>query len=223
MVQSRTTHTIGFMGMVVLVIGLSGSALAKSGPPGNNPGQPFAEILAQIGILNDKIDALQGPGATGPCDIPPVWGKKIAGADRFVAVLDGAAYCDQETGLVWEQSPAPIQASWQSAISHCATLEVDDRKGWSLPIREQLATLVDTQSALCAGGAPCLPDGHPFSDVIPDLYWSASTNVGDPSSASTVLFSSGFVGFIPKVDSNPLAWCVRGGQSFDGIEHDALN
>jgi len=74
---STTKFMLGVLGVIAVVVGLSGPALAA--PPENNPGQPFAGILAQIGILNDKIDALPGPGATGPCNIPRVWGKKIAG------------------------------------------------------------------------------------------------------------------------------------------------
>jgi len=59
----------GVLGVGVVLLGLSGPVLAA--PPASNPGQPFAEILAQIGILNDKLDVLQGdvdnlPGALGP-------------------------------------------------------------------------------------------------------------------------------------------------------------
>lgn len=222
--------TIRPMGIAVFLAAcLALPAWVWAAPPSSNPGQPFAEILAQIEILNDKIDALPDPGATGPCDIAPVWGKKIVGPDRFVPVLDGGAYCDKETGLVWEAAPTIMggpdndgRQNWVSAISHCANLEVDDRKGWSLPMREQLATLVDTQSGLCAGGGLCLPDGHPFSDVQSALYWSASTSANIPHAAWLVRFDDGLVTFSSK-GSNLHAWCVRGGQSFDGNTHTTLH
>ena len=167
----------------------------------------------------------------GP-NIPPVWGKKIAGADRFEAVLDGAAYCDKETGLVWEARAGDTdgdmdvdnddRVSWTEAISHCSRQEVDDRKGWALPLREQLATLVDTQSALCTGGGSCLPDDHPFSDVQSGFYWSATTVAGNPAFAWGVDFNDGSVfSFNKGVD--PYAWCVRGDQSFDGNTHTTLH
>jgi hypothetical protein len=226
-----TKSMLGALGATAaLLVGLSGPAVAQ-GPPGNNPGQPFEEILAAIGILNDKIDALPGPGATGPCDIPPVWGKKIAGADRFVAVLDGSAYCDQETGLVWEGAPDIIGGpnnngtrNWVRAIGHCANLEVDGRKGWQLPLREQLASLVDTTGTGVDGnGNPVkLPDGHPFQDVQSAPYWAASVSVDFPLAAWLVGFSSGFVTSINKGNSQR-AWCVRGAQSFDGNTHETVH
>jgi len=197
------------------------------------------DIAAALAALQADIAALQGtvealPAGAGPCEVPPVWGKKFAGADRFVAVLDGAAYCDQETGLVWEGSPDITGGpngngtrTWNSAISHCANLEVDDRKGWALPMREQLATLVDTTSSTCTGGAGsiCLPDVHPFSGVQSAGYWSATSNLGSPTFAWLIDFFNGDVNDGFKDNDNTLnvaAWCVRGGQSFDGNTHDRL-
>jgi hypothetical protein len=157
-----------------------------------------------------------------------VWGKKIAGADRFVAVLDGGAYCDQETGLVWEAAPGDTngdmvvdnddRVNWTGAISHCAHLEVDGRKGWSLPMREQLMTLVDSSNS-----GPALPTGHPFSGVQSAGYWSATTSASNPTFAWLVLFGTGNVGFNIKGSGSHHAWCVRGGQSFDGNTHDTLH
>ena len=145
-------------------------------------------------------------------------------------VLDGAAYCDQETGLVWEGSPDITggpnndgERNWRDAISHCARLEVDDRKGWALPLREQLATLVDTQSALCAGGGPCLPAGHPFQNVQSAGYWSATASANTPTFAWGVGFGSGNVGTSNKDNGLQRAWCVRGDQSFDGNSHETLH
>ena len=215
-----TKSIIKCLGVFALVLGLSAPALAA--PPASNPGQPFEEILGAIGILNDKLDDLQNdvdklPGALGPCEVPPVWGKKFAGADRFVAVLGGAAYCDQETGLVWEGSPDTNTRVWTSAISHCANREVDGRKGWELPLRNQLASLVDSSNT-----DPSLPTGHPFSGVRSAVYWSASTSASTPTDAWFVLFSNGFVGSSGKGNGR-LAWCVRGGQSFDGNTHNTLH
>ena len=222
-----TKSIIKCLGVFALVLGLSAPALAA--PPASNPGQPFEEILGAIGILNDKLDDLQNdvdklPGALGPCEVPPVWGKKFAGADRFVAVLDGAAYCDQETGLVWEGSPAITGGpnndgtrTWTSAISHCANREVDGRKGWELPLRNQLASLVDSSNT-----DPSLPTGHPFSGVQSAVYWSASTIAGNPADAWVLDFGGGFVGG-NKVGLRHRAWCVRGGQSFDGNTHNTLH
>jgi hypothetical protein len=217
-----TQSIIRGLGVGVLVLGLSASAFAQAG---NLPPGPPEVVPPWVGIILDRLDDLEAKG--GPCEVPPVWGKKIAGADRFVEVLDGGAYCDKETGLVWEQSPDPdLQSSWQSAITHCATLEVDDRKGWSLPVREQLASLVDeTGTGVDSNGDPLtLPDGHPFdpAGVQSAFYWSATTTAGAPAFAWNVDFSDGFVRFLGnKGVGSVRAWCVRGGQVYDG--QDVLN
>jgi hypothetical protein len=203
-VQLSTIRRVGIAAVLAVFWALPVSVWAA--PPEKNPGQPFAEILAQIVILNDKIKAFPRHGKTGPCDMPPVWGKKFPGANRFVAVLDGAAYCDQETGLVWERSPAGV-FDWIMAIAHCANREVGGRKGWSLPMREQLASLVDTNSVLCIGGGLCLSDGHPFQKVQSASYWSATTTAGSPTFAWVVNFFFGGV-LVRNLGGTGHAWCV---------------
>jgi hypothetical protein len=209
-----STRMMGLVGMAAMILGLAAPTLADS--PAGKPDQQLVEILAQIAILNDKVDALSGPGRTGPCEVLPVWGRKFPGADRFVAVLDGAAYCDQETGLVWEGSPDPGAQTWTDAITHCAQREVGGRKGWTLPMREQLATLVDTNT-----NNPVLSQDHPFQNVQSAnySYWSATTWTVDPTLAWLVGFSSGIVDVGDKAFHHH-SWCVRGGQSFDGNMHD---
>ncbi len=228
MSRSTTTSLTRLLGVGALVLALSSPALAA--PPASNPGQPFAEILAQLGILNDKLDDLLANGV----DLRGVtqnWDKKLSGAERFTVLTDfnDKAVRDNETGLVWEKSPDPDpQANWQSALSHCASLEVDDRKGWALPLREQLASLVDeTGTGVDSSGDPLtLPDGHPFdpAGVQSASYWSATSNAGNPSNVWFVGFTSGSVLDIGKVGVlNLRAWCVRGNQSFDGNTHTTLH
>ncbi|MBA3967994.1 MAG: hypothetical protein H0X47_19920, partial [Nitrospirales bacterium] len=48
----------GVLSVGVLLLGLSAPVLAA--PPASNPEQTFKEILAQIGILNGKLDDLKG-------------------------------------------------------------------------------------------------------------------------------------------------------------------
>jgi hypothetical protein len=101
---------------------------------------------------------------------------------------------------------------------------VDGRKGWQLPMREQLASLVDkTGTGVDGNGDPVkLPDDHPFSDVQSGFYWSATTVAGNPAFAWGVDFNDGSVfSFNKGVD--PHAWCVRGDQSFDGNTHTTLH
>lgn len=237
MKDSTTKSIIGVMGVVGLVLGLMTSALAA--PPENNPGKPFEEILAQTGMLNDKLDGLQGdmdnlqgdvenlqgdvdnlPAGLGPCAVPPVWGTTYATADRFVSVLGGAAFCDKATGLVWEGSPdTKPYTKWQDAISHCTPRTVGGVNGFHLPLIEQLASLLP----LLATDLNSATGDGPFTNVQAFGYWSATTGASNPSTAWGADFVFGDVTNINKVGPIGFAWCVRGGQAFDGNTHTTLH
>lgn len=51
--RSNLQFRVGFLGVIALILGLTSFAPAK--PPEKTPGQPFEEILAAIGILNDNV------------------------------------------------------------------------------------------------------------------------------------------------------------------------
>jgi hypothetical protein len=173
--SNHFNRIIGLIGMVALVLGLSGPALATEKEI--NPGR---------------------------------WAKNLPRDTRFTVLteINNEAVRDKNTGLVWEVSPAGGFFDWARAISHCATREVGGRKGWSLPMREQLASLVDTNSVLCIGGGLCLPDGHPFQNLQSASYWSAATTAGSPTFAWVVNFFFGSV-LVMNLDGNGHAWCVR--------------
>jgi hypothetical protein len=143
------------------------------------------------------------------------WDQQINTTSRFAVLsgFGGAAVRDNETGLVWEQSPSTSTFSWGSSQLHCNQLTTGGRLGWRLPTIQELASLVDpTQSS------PSLPSGHPFSNVQSSLYWSATTLAGGGGSAWTVFFRNGvhdtIVDAFPETSSS-YAWCVRGGQGVD--------
>ena len=205
----------GVVAILAICLALSGVIWAKHGPPEKILNQPITELHANLDILNDKVFAVSDTGTIGPCGLSKMGGQTFSGADRFVPVLYGVAYCDRETGVVWETSPAVTFFNWAGAISHCTTREVGGRKGWALPMREQLSSLLDINSILCLGGGLCLPDGHPFQNVQSANYWSASTTGGTPTFAWLVNYFLGGV-FVIKLEGKGLAWCVRDGQSFDG-------
>jgi len=159
---------------------------------------------------------LEPPGPPGSTmktldEIPPTWSQKITDSSkRFELVLDGAGVLDKETGLVWEKSPDTTQRTLADACSYCSDKEVGGRKGWRLPAKEELASLVD----MSVGAAPYLPAGHPFSNVQPFYYWSSTTNVTNTSYAWSVYFSNGDVTYHSKSNGD-YVWCVRGGQGHD--------
>ena len=103
----------------------------------------------------------------------PTWDNVINGPGRFRVLRDfnNAAVLDRETGLVWEQSPDTGTRDWLVAHRFCIDRAVGNRnrKGWRLPTVQEIVSLVDPTH-----NRPS-PAGHPFSNVQPDFYWSATT------------------------------------------------
>jgi hypothetical protein len=77
-----------------------------------------------------------------------------------------------------------------------------------------LASLVDPNNP---DGNPDLPPNHPFNNVQPGHYWSATTIAGNTGSAWVVFLDDGSVGTRNK-DGDVFVWCVRGGQGVDGVQ-----
>jgi len=88
----------------------------------------------------------------------------------------GAAVLNLETGLVWDRCWDFNPRSWTVANDHCASRNVGGRFGWSLPMREQLASLLDT-----TGLVRNLPNGHLFTLLPGDIVWSATTHASNPT------------------------------------------
>jgi Protein of unknown function (DUF1566) len=140
------------------------------------------------------------------------WDKKLPSTSRFTVLTDfgGAAVRDNETGLVWEQSPETKTVNWSAARFHCTTRKIGGRMGWRLPSVHELASLVDPS----VSPGPTLPAGHPFTNVQAAHYWSATSFAGKPSHAWNVGFVMGMVHDIKVADSHNV-WCVRGGNNAD--------
>lgn len=131
--------------------------------------------------------------ATGGCDSP-----------RFRCVLGNDAVLDRETGLVWEKSPASTSVAWEPALDACSITVIGNRKGWRLPMLDELLTLVDP-----SGGNPKLPAGHPFENIAGD-YWTATSENPGSGNASYVQIATGNSGGAARTFVGPRAWCVRG-------------
>ncbi len=145
-------------------------------------------------------------------DLPNSWDKKIPNTSRFTVLADfgGAAVRDNETGLVWEQSPETKTVNWSGARFQCTSRKTGQRMGWRLPSVHELASLVDPS----VSPGPTLPAGHPFVNVQAAHYWSATSFAGKPSHAWNVGFIMGMVHDIKVTDSHNV-WCVRGGNNSD--------
>jgi len=205
----------------IILAGLVTSAAAQ------NPGEPFASILAKLdqllaatqnfsvdlrGVTQNWDKALPANDPGGPCP---------SGSSRFTCVLDGAAVRDNQTGLVWEQAPDQGTSSWDSARYLCVNHTTGGQQGWRLPSVQELGSLVDPNQT-----NPALPPGHPFSNIVTgfnQIYWSATTDALAPGGSTVwvVSFSDGLSGVAARTEipqrPTPGAhlWCVRGGINAD--------
>ena len=155
------------------------------------------------------------------------WDKIKKTKKRFTVLedFDNKAVRDNETQLVWEKKPTGDLMNWGTgeeggALKHCANKIVGGRQGWKLPSFDQLASLIDQESPLCVGGVEaCLPKNHPFKNVQPGGYWSATTLGADQEKAWKVSFRDRVTGpeFVTvgqdKDETDGHVWCVRGGQT----------
>lgn len=163
-------------------------------------------LLSGCGSSDDAAIA-----QSAPADLSSVaqnWDKAISGAGRFtvLSAFGNAAVRDNETGLVWERSPALSTHTWSAARFECTGRATGNRKGWRQPSMPELASLVDPT----VNPGPTLPSGHPFTNVQSAEYWSATTNAEFPTTAWLVNFDAGLVNGLVK-SLTARTWCVRGG------------
>ena len=151
-------------------------------------------------------------------ELPTTWSRILPANDgeadgcnssRFKCVMGGAAVLDGETGLTWARNANLYggTTSWDNAIQYCVNFTLGNRKGWKLPTREQLASLLD----FSISGSPKLPSGHPFTNVQ-TYYWSSNESETDMGDAWYVDFSTGGLVAWGKGTSGEISvWPVRGG------------
>ncbi|MBC8232093.1 DUF1566 domain-containing protein [bacterium] len=172
-------------------------------------------VSAAIVLLLPRLigaGALEPTAPPGPTmntldEIPPTWSQILPASERFVLVMGGEAVLDKETGLTWAKDANLTNGiiTWQNAIDYCANLSLGGRKGWRLPTREELASLIDSSQS-----NPALPIVHPFINVDFGGYWSSTDYEGNSANAWSVYMHDGHV---PPSDKNGslYVWPVRGG------------
>jgi hypothetical protein len=128
---------------------------------------------------------------------------------RFTVLgeLNREAVRDKRTGLVWEQSPALDMSDWEMAQRRCSSSHAGGHTDWRVPTVQELATLVEPSSIEVK-----LPADHPFANVEPGIYWSATERRENRAYASFVNFSTGLVATLEKYMPT-FVWCVRGGMN----------
>ena len=97
---------------------------------------------------------------------------------RFIDNENGTV-TDNLTGLIWLKNADGFgEVTWARALTHAHNLASGSSGltdgsvagDWRLPNIRELYSLIDYGT-----GNPCLPDGHPFTDVKSAIYWTSTT------------------------------------------------
>ena len=123
---------------------------------------------------------------------------------RFTNNYDGTI-TDNLTGLVWLKNAKPEHTmTWSNAVLFCNILEngnyglVDGSSegDWRLPNVRELQTLLDYSQI-----SPCIPSGHPFTDLENTTYWTSTKSIFQPFYSWGVNLGTGSSGFYPNTNS----------------------
>jgi len=150
------------------------------------------------------LGAVAGSSAWAACD--PA--RNPIPATRYE--MSGAEILDKETGLTWQR--CSVGQEWKDGAGCTGAVEVMDwrdamkhgRRGWRLPSREELETLV---SKACSPSIN--PDAFPNLDPVNLWYWSSSQT--DRDLAWLVQFGGGAT-FNGYQSSKNAVRLVRGGK-----------
>lgn len=192
------------------IFGVSGSVIQASG------NAAAADVL--IGKTFSNAGAAGVSGTRYPS---PVYTT----GQTFTDNGDGTV-TDNRTGLMWMKnadlaatagydpdSPGDSRVSWNNAVAFIAGINSGAYTAyncgytdWRLPHIKELFSLTDM-----ANFNPALPSGHPFSNVQPSEYWSATADVSTSVAAWYLHLSVGLV-YSGSNTSTYYVWPVRGGQ-----------
>ncbi len=123
--------------------------------------------------------------------------------------IDGETAFDGWTGRSWTLDAAVTEfpLTWPEALAHVRRMNREAAFGhedWRLPNRRELFSLVSHTRI-----NPSLPGGHPFSNVFPGYYWTATTCARLPGQAWYVHLGGARV-FKGMKHGSYMVWPVRG-------------
>lgn len=206
MIRGKRNRWLSGIGVAVLVGGLSLANYGGSVAPAaaHDHQNPFKQILGKLNEILAKLNTGGGGGGAGNHTLR--WDTNNPSLSRFTVLpeFSNAAVRDNNTGLVWEQSPATLLPgpTWIDARLQCIEKNVGGSRGWRLPSVVELASLID----------PSLPPPFVpavFTGVQLSSYWAATAHAVGSSNAWTVGFDEGHAGWTGKTSTSSV-WCVRG-------------
>ncbi|NOY13498.1 MAG: DUF1566 domain-containing protein [Deltaproteobacteria bacterium] len=91
---------------------------------------------------------------------------------------------DQTTGLIWQQGDSG-RMPWLEAVRYCNQLDLANSRGWRLPFKDELKSLV----AVIGSGDQLKRKAFP--EVQAEVYWSLSREDQQPDQVWGVSFADG--------------------------------
>lgn len=180
-------------------------------------------IVALVGglSLTHYGSGIPSANAVTPSDqspfagVTPNWDKNLPIASRFTVLtaFGGTAVRDNNTGLVWEQTPDMTSIDvWFSSLAHCLN-RAGDTGGWRLPSASELSSLTGLVNP--AAGKPFVPASVFTFSVLPSVgFWTATTDATQSTRAWAVDVKGNGVTDLDKgIGLN--SWCVRGPMNAD--------
>lgn len=124
-------------------------------------------------------------------------------ANGFAGTLEvrGETVLDQETGLIWQQGDSG-RMPWLEAVRYCNQLTLANSRGWRLPFKDELKTLVSTT------GSATMIDGNAFPEAQAEVYWSLSREEQQPDQVWGVSFADGKEYMFDRNNFNFQARCM---------------
>ena len=121
-------------------------------------------------------------------------------AGNFKDNKDGTVL-DTETGLIWQQGDSG-RMPWLEAVRYCNQLDLADSRGWRLPFKDELRSLVET-----IGSGDYLETKY-FPEAQPEVYWSLSREEQQPDQVWGVSFADGKEYMFDRNEFNFQARCL---------------
>lgn len=147
-----------------------------------------------------------------------------APSPRFSTGDDGTVR-DNLTGLVWVRDADCVgRVPWTEALSRsnalasgsCNLTDGSEAGDWRLPNFQELVSLMEWSRTTWTSGGKALADGHPFTDVPQQLFWTSTSSAGGGDQARAANFGwSGVFKTEPKSRSHWVLPVRDGGTTGD--------
>ncbi len=123
------------------------------------------------------------------------------GAASTLKVRNDGTVLDQTTGLIWQQGESG-RMPWLEAVRYCNQLDLASSRGWRLPFKDELKSLLGT-----IGSGEKL-ETKAFPEVEAEVYWSLSREEQKPDQVWGLSFADGKEYMFNRNDFNFQARCM---------------